>query len=145
MITVPRDVVVATARTYLNTPFHHQARLKGVGIDCVGLIICTAKELGLVPPTFDVKGYPAVPDGHSFMHLVQKYMVEIDRVDAQQGDVMVMRYDADPQHMAFLSPHRHGNLGIIHAASNEGRVIETRLMFSEYMKFVGTFRIPGVV
>ena len=33
-----RDDVVAVARTWLGTPYHHQASLKGVGTDCLGLV-----------------------------------------------------------------------------------------------------------
>ena len=31
-----RDDIVAAAREYLDTPFVHQGRVKGVGIDCAG-------------------------------------------------------------------------------------------------------------
>ena len=30
--------IVAQARSWLGTPYHHQARLKGVGCDCLGLL-----------------------------------------------------------------------------------------------------------
>ncbi len=35
--------VVRTARTWLGTPYHHQGRLKGVGVDCAGLLIGVAQ------------------------------------------------------------------------------------------------------
>jgi cell wall-associated NlpC family hydrolase len=31
-----REAVIAEARTWLGTPWHHQASLKGVGCDCIG-------------------------------------------------------------------------------------------------------------
>ncbi len=33
-----RDAVVAAARKYIGTPYHHQAALCGAGCDCLGLI-----------------------------------------------------------------------------------------------------------
>jgi hypothetical protein len=39
--------VVATARRYLNTPFAHEGRVRGRALDCVGLPICVAIDLGL--------------------------------------------------------------------------------------------------
>ncbi|MBL0320066.1 MAG: hypothetical protein IPP74_12385 [Alphaproteobacteria bacterium] len=39
--------IISQARTWLGTPFHHQARLKGKGCDCLGLIVGVADELGL--------------------------------------------------------------------------------------------------
>lgn len=33
-----REEVIAEARGWLGTPWHHQASLKGVGCDCIGFI-----------------------------------------------------------------------------------------------------------
>jgi cell wall-associated NlpC family hydrolase len=38
--------IVAEAETWLNTPFRHQGRLKGQGVDCVGFISEVAREAG---------------------------------------------------------------------------------------------------
>lgn len=140
-----RSDVVATARTWLGTPFHHQARLQGIGVDCVGLVIGVARTLGLVPPDFDVQAYPRTPDGTSLMHLVHLHMRGL-QVDEQMrpGDVVVVRFDADPQHLGILGDYQHGGLSIIHAAAQPGRVIETRLMFSRSMQFVQAFALPGI-
>lgn len=140
-----RTDVVAAARTWLGTPFHHQARLQGVGVDCVGLVICVARTLGLIAPDFDVAAYPRQPDGTSLMHLVNLHMraLPIDE-EMQPGDVVVVRFDRDPQHLGILGDYRHGGLSIIHAAAEPGRVIETRLMFSRSMQFVQAFALPGI-
>ena len=44
---ITKEDVVREAKTWLGTPFHHQGRLKGVGVDCAGVIVCVAKELKL--------------------------------------------------------------------------------------------------
>lgn len=140
-----RTDVVAAARSWLGTPFHHQARLQGVGVDCVGLVIGVARTLGLVPPDFNVEAYPRMPDGKSLMHLVRLHMRELKlEEEMQPGDVVVVRFDADPQHLGILGDYRHGGLSIIHAAAMPGRVIETRLMFSPTMQFVQAFALPGM-
>jgi NlpC/P60 family putative phage cell wall peptidase len=36
--TITRTAVVAEARTWIGTPYRHQASLKGVGCDCLGLV-----------------------------------------------------------------------------------------------------------
>lgn len=33
-----RDVIIAEARSWIGTPYHHQAALRGVGCDCLGLV-----------------------------------------------------------------------------------------------------------
>lgn len=141
----PRAAVVACARGWLGTPFHHQARLKGTGVDCVGLIIGVARELGLVAPDFDVEAYPRIPDGTSLMHLVALHMraLPVDE-PLQPGHVVVVRFGAEPQHLGILADYRHGGLSIVHAAASPGRVIETRLMWSTAMQFVAAFSLPGV-
>ena len=145
MTTPTRLDVVAAARAWLGTPFHHQARLQGVGVDCVGLVIGVARMLGLVAPDFDVSAYPRVPDGKSLMHLVRLHMRELELEEVMQpGDVVVVRFDSDPQHLGILGDYRHGGLSIIHAAADPGRVIETRLLFSQSMQFVQAFALPGI-
>ena len=139
-----RTQIVEAAREWIDTPFHHQARLKHVGVDCVGLVIGVARELALVPQDLDVLGYPRTPDGTSLMATMRQHMTEIDRAAMQPGDVIVVSFDRDPQHLAILCDYRHGGLSIIHAAGNTGRVIETRLMFSSAMTFVAAFALPGV-
>ena len=139
-----RADVVAAARAWTDTPFHHQARLKGVGVDCVGLVIGVARELGLIAPNFDVVGYPRVPDGTSLMALAATHMTPIARESMQPGDVVVVSFDRDPQHLGILGDYRHGGLSIIHAAGLTGRVIETRLMFTAQMKFVAAFALLGI-
>ena len=137
--------VVAQARTWLDTPFHHQARVKGLGVDCAGLVIGVARELDLVAPDFDVSAYPRTPDGTSLMAYCREHMVELPAGAAKvPGQVVVVRFDLDPQHMGILGDYRHGGLSIIHAAARSGRVIETRLMYSQAMQFVRAFAIPGV-
>jgi cell wall-associated NlpC family hydrolase len=139
--------VVAEARTWLGTPFHHQARLKSVGVDCIGLVIGVSRELGLVAPDFDVTGYSRVPDGRSLLEEASKHMPRISFQQVRPGDVVVVAFDVDPQHFGILGDYAHGGLSIIHAlgrTAGRGGVIETRLMFSRAMRFVAAFSLPGV-
>jgi NlpC/P60 family putative phage cell wall peptidase len=45
-----REAVVAEARTWMHTPYHHHARIKGVGVDCAQLLCAVFEAVGLVPP-----------------------------------------------------------------------------------------------
>lgn len=43
-----RDTLFAmAANTMVGTPFHHQGRLPGIGLDCVGLLLCAAQRGGV--------------------------------------------------------------------------------------------------
>lgn len=142
-----RDDIVAAARGYLGTPFHHRGRLPGVGLDCAGILVCAARELGLVGPAFDVPEYTPTPDGRTMLEWCDRHMTPIDRADMQPGDAIVMITDVFPQHLGILGDYRHGGLSLIHAANNAHppRVIETRLMFSRVQRFVAAYALPGVV
>ena len=148
MTTVTRTQVVQAAREWVDTPFHHQARLKGVGVDCVGLVIGISRELGLCEPNFDVAAYPRTPDGRSLMRQADGLMTRVQAgSDLRCGQVLVVALGGEPQHMGILGDYRHGGLSLIHAAavSRPARVIETRLVFGHRMKFVAAFELPGVV
>lgn len=141
-----RADVVRVARSYIGTPWHHMARRPGVGLDCAGVIVCVARELGLVVADFDGPAYKPTPDGEAMVATCKKHMLPVSREAMQPGDVIVIITDAFPQHMAILGDYVHGGLSIIHAANNAHppRVIETRLMWSRAQRFVAAFALPGI-
>jgi cell wall-associated NlpC family hydrolase len=128
------------ARQWIGTPYHHQGRLPGVGLDCIGLLICAARELGYVPPDFNITGYRRVPDGHSLMRHMSEQFTQIDRADMAPGDYVCIAFDRHPHHVGIIGAYPLGGLSIIHANSKVGRVEETRLVFNDYMRFVAAFR-----
>lgn len=138
-----RNDIVSAARGWLGTPYHHQARLKDVGVDCIGLVIGVARELQLIAPEFDVTGYSRHPDGRALMAMAREKMTPVTLDQMQIGDVVVVGFDKLPQHFGIIGDYRHGGFSIIHAASAYGQVIEQRLMFSKAMFFVAAFQLPG--
>lgn len=56
-----RAAVVAEALSWLGTPYHHQGRIKGVGIDCAQLAYGVYHACGLIP-SMPLDDYP--PDWH---------------------------------------------------------------------------------
>jgi cell wall-associated NlpC family hydrolase len=135
--------VAAAARAEMGTPWMHQGRLPGVALDCAGLVIVTAKRLGLVPQAWDIADYGRLPDGT----LLDRCGEHMQRINALElGAVLVVAITGQPQHMGIVGNYRHGGWSLIHAASNArpGRVIETRLMFHRSQKLQAVYRLPGV-
>ena len=141
-----RAEVVAAARALVGTPFHHMARVPGVGVDCSGVLICVGRELGLVAADFDVPAYTPSPDGHSMVEWCDANMTRISQEAMQPGDAILLAVDHHPQHLGILGDYAHGGLSIIHAANNATppRVIETRLLLSRSQRFVAAYVLPGV-
>lgn len=141
-----RVTIVERARAWIDTPYLHQGRMRGVGVDCLGLLIGVAREQGLVAPDFDVNGYARLPDGHQMIDLCSRYMRRIENDAMRPGDVVTVAYDGRPQHIGIIGDYRHGGLSMIHAAqlARPPRVIEHRLLFHSGMRFTAAFAFPGV-
>ena len=142
---ITRESIVAEARSWIGTPWHHAARVKGVGVDCVGLPVGVLRVCGAVALDFDVPPYVQSPDG-TMIKTCSRHMIQIKQSEMQIGDLIVLASDVVPQHLGIVGDYCHGGLSIIHAANNARppRVIETRLMFSRTQRFIAAFRLPGV-
>lgn len=126
---VTRADVVVCARTWLGTPYVHQHRAKGHGVDCVGLPIGICRELGLVAPDFDVNGYGRKPDGKSLLSECDRYMDRIAMALVRPGNVLVYEFDSrlGPQHMGVVGDYMYGGLSLIQAlgtTDGKGEVVE---------------------
>jgi cell wall-associated NlpC family hydrolase len=122
---IKRSQIVAEARTWLDTPWVHQGRLKGVGVDCIGLLACVAKDLGIF--SYDVTGYSMQPSAKELTRHIEAVMVRVPVADIAPADAVLIGFDGgQAQHLAMISDYRDG-LGIIHAMSSIGHVREHRL------------------
>lgn len=115
-----RDAILAAARRYVGTPYHHQGALAGAGCDCLGLIRGVWRDLygsePEVPP-------PYGPDwgevGHTefLLEAARRHLVPVRPDEARAGDVLIfrMRSGAIAKHAAILTgPDR-----MIHAQSRD--------------------------
>jgi NlpC/P60 family putative phage cell wall peptidase len=146
---VTRAAVVDEARRWLGTPFHHQAHTRGVGADCLGMVGGVAIALGLYPAEAwatiwaQHAGYARTPDGSTLEAVCRRYLVPAGHL-MQPGDVLLMRFSRDPQHMAILVPYAHGGLAMVHAYSRAGRVVEHRYAPVWQARTVDWYSMPGV-
>ena len=147
-----REQVVAEARSWLGTPFHHQGRLKGVGVDCAGLIYCVQHELGLICHEHFIQrddvapylGYGHVPVAGKLQKACAQFLEVIKIGEALPGDVLLFRFEAQPTHLAFVGDYHEGRLSIIHAYSLSRKVIEARLDDAWCARIVSAYRLYGV-
>lgn len=110
--------VVDIARGYLGTPFRHQARLPGVGLDCAGVVVCALREAGR--PVEDVRAYGRIPAQGLFVKMVERHCERIALADLRHGDLMMFAFRGEPQHLALYTAE--GTL--IHAYQDVGKVVE---------------------
>ena len=137
---IARADFIAAARAWLGVPFRHQGRSRS-GVDCAGLVICLARELGLVAPDFDINGYRRAPDG-SMLDACRQHLQPAASVD--EAHVLVMRFSVQPQHVGIPVPYRHGGLALLHALEPSGGVVEHRLDATWRSRVLHAYRFEGV-
>lgn len=112
--------MIAAARACLGTPFHHQGRAPGLGLDCIGLAIVAANAAEI--PVRDRTDYGRRPDGRSLIAALEEHgAVRVETI--QPGDILVFRFDKQPQHVAMAT----GTDTMIHSFAPAGKVVETNL------------------
>lgn len=125
--------IIRTARSWLRTPFHHQGRVKGAGVDCIGLIVGVINELNLSDgnggrlSAHDDTNYSPLPDGVRLKAMLDEHLQSIMLSELAPGDIALFRFQQQPQHVGFITDRADGTLGILHCYSNSEFVIEHRL------------------
>ena len=126
--------MIAAARACLGTPFHHQGRAPGVGLDCIGLIVVALRAIGV--KVQDRTDYGRRPDGRSLAAALTAHGAELVN-DIQAGDILLFRYDGQPQHVALAtSPDT-----MIHSFAPAEAVVETPIGDYWRRRLVGVYRL----
>lgn len=120
--------IVACARGFIGTRFHHQGRLKKSdthkgGIDCLGLLIGVADELNLPFSKHDETSYSHYPDTERLRANLANVTQEISAENIQAGDILLLSINDNPQHLAIVS-EISGEIAIIHAYAPARGVVE---------------------
>lgn len=107
-----------------------------MGVDCAGLLICVARDLGL--QHYDVQGYSRVPSGGDFERHLD---ANLDRISAiEPGCILLMAFDSEPQHVAICT----SNTSIIHAYFEVRKVVEHDLDALWLSRVRAIYRFRGV-
>ena len=93
-MTQPSDIV-RVARSWIGTPYRHQASLKGVGTDCLGLVRGVWREtLGEEPeaaPAYS-PGWAEAGDGETLAEAARRHMLQVQCTDFHAGDLLLFRW-----------------------------------------------------
>jgi len=132
------DTIVAAARAWLKTPFHHQGRLQGIGCDCVGLVVGVAESLGV--PVQDQAGYSREPQGRALRTALDAQLLPIPA--PVPGAVVLMRIGREERHVGIVATASTGALSLIHAWLQAGEVVEHHLDDTWRRRIVQSYEIP---
>lgn len=146
---VSRADWLRTCLAFEGTPYVHQGRLPGVGMDCPAWLIVGARQLGLKPADFDVQGYSRVPDGHTLQNICNEHMTRLPSLSAAlPGDAILcaFRESGRAQHLGMLVDATPGRMYWMQADGYRAKATRvTRLVFGErFLQFCAAYRVPGV-
>ncbi len=99
----PQEHVIEIAKEWVGTPYHHQARIKGAGVDCGQLLIAVFSEAGMCPPDLDVGHYSHDWAFHRndeiYLRWVKEFCVRKNGTDKpEKGDIAVFRFGRAASH-----------------------------------------------
>lgn len=146
------EKIVASARSWIGTRFHHQGRLKKTdthkgGVDCLGVLVGVARELELKDKSgstllwqADDTRYDHYPDGEYFSNRLRQLLQPIELTELASGDIVLFTMDGNPQHVAIVATSG-GNMSIIHAYAQCRCVTETFLDAYWRSKLTEAFRV----
>ncbi|ODT09107.1 MAG: peptidase P60 [Kaistia sp. SCN 65-12] len=139
-----RDEIVDAARLWLGTPYHHQASLRGVGCDCLGLVRGVWRDLcgdePETPPPYSPSWAESLRQ-ETLALAAERHLQPHTLSDVRPGDVLLFRWreHLPAKHCAILAgPDR-----IIHA--HDGAAV-AEVAFTPWWRrhLSHAFSFPGV-
>lgn len=113
---IERKLFVQCALSYVGTPYHHAARIKGVGIDCATMLVMAGHEAGLVE-NIDLPEYSPQwmlhRDEEKYLEILSRYCHEVEP-PARPGDIAIWKIGRTFSHAAIVIEWPQ----IIHAVMN---------------------------
>ncbi len=140
-----RQDIVAEARAWIGTPYRHQASLKGVGCDCLGLVrgvwrALIGKEPERAPPY--APDWAEAAREERFAQAAARHLVAIERDAFREGDVLLFRWRATfpAKHAAIVTAH-----DLMVHAHDGAAVAEVFIAPWWWRRLAFAFRFPGVI
>jgi NlpC/P60 family putative phage cell wall peptidase len=141
---VTRDEIVAAARAWIGTPYHHQASVRGVGTDCLGLVRGIWRDLygtdAEVPPAYS-RDWAEANNREAMLEAASRHLKAIPVMAIGPGDVIVFRL-----RQGFVAKHA----AIVASASTMIHAMEgapaSEVALSSWWRrrIAGAFCFPGL-
>lgn len=128
-----RQAVVEEARSWLRTPYHHLARVKGHGVDCAQILIAVYSEVGLVPKLdvgYYTQDWAMHRNDEKYLGWIEKYAKPV--VVPKPGDIALFRFGRCISHAAIvvewpLVIHSYVRLGVVYSNAEQDQELRGRV------------------
>lgn len=150
------DQVIAEARTWVGTPYVHQHELKGVAVDCVGLILGVGKALDIVDWTEErwapYRAYGRTPNPARMRRGMHEFLVPVastedslcPAAEAKPGMIVWLQWrNSLPMHLAIVGTIED-RLTIIHAYNGAAKCVEHGFVDPWPGRVESVWKYPGL-
>lgn len=143
-----RNEIIQHATDWLNTPYHHHARIKGVGVDCAMLVACVANEVGLMSDAemHLIPNYPTQWHLHNreekLLELLEIFgCKQIPKEQTQPGDIVCFQFGRTTSHLGIMI----NDTQFIHARFDIKKVVINTMNEEWDNRWTYTYTFPGVI
>lgn len=115
--------IISEAKSWVGTPYHHQARIKGVGVDCANLIAGIFEECGFIP--INLEPYSLQWHLHNkeekMINILLSYgCLKVDTNDPSPGQIITFQMGKVSGHIGIMVDNER----FIHADIYANKVVE---------------------
>lgn len=135
------STIVNCALKWLGTPYHDQARVLGVGVDCAQLVAAVGVELGCINEANIPTNYNPQWHFHNHEELMLKYIQDfgcIETLDTVPGSILCFKFGRVLSHLGIYL----GESQFIHARKDKGKVVVNTLSGDWAKRHLRTFLYP---
>ena len=145
-MSVTRDEFIAAVRLFNGAPYRHLGR-SPLGVDCLGVLVCAAHDLGLIPREVDRREYSRNVADYTLVEEIEAsgYLERLPQwTDARPGDVLLQKFHKrlPASHVLIVTKFDGQYWTVLHASRASKRVEEVRLAHPE--RCFAAYRMKGV-
>lgn len=137
-----RDKIVEEAKSWVGTPYHSGANIKGVATDCGQILIEVYGNVGLIEK-FNVEAYAMDWAMHrseeKYLSFVKQHCERVDKW--QKGDIVLYKFGRCVSHSGIFIDDK-GNM--VHALANVGVIYAHYLEGDLKDRVYGFYRVKGL-
>jgi NlpC/P60 family putative phage cell wall peptidase len=114
-----RAAIVAEAKSWLKTPYHHAAHIKGVGVDCIQILNEVYSAVGIIERQdigYYATDYMMHQDEERYLKGITDFTVPVAK--PQAGDIALFKFGRCISHSGIMVDEQN----FIHAYSQEKSV-----------------------
>ena len=142
---ISKSDIILAAEQWIDTPYHHHARVLGVGVDCAQLLVAVALDLKML----DLRQAQLIPNYPPQWHLHnrEEHLLEYlelmgctETMPAEPGDILCFKFGRTCSHLGIMV----SDTQFIHACLRSGKVVVNSLNGDWAERWAKTYQFPGV-